>query len=55
MRRAFRRPPFTLVWHHADSARHALAGHVLAHLGGLFYFEETANLLRKGGVTVVLQ
>ncbi|MFE7186930.1 barstar family protein [Streptomyces erythrochromogenes] len=48
-------PPFTLVWHHADIARHALAGHILHHLGGLSYFEETVNLLRKRGVTVVLQ
>ncbi|MFD1313521.1 barstar family protein [Streptomyces kaempferi] len=48
-------PPFTLVWHHADIARRALAGHILAHLGGLSYFEETVNLLREYGVTVVLQ
>ncbi|MFB7616485.1 barstar family protein [Kitasatospora sp. NPDC056181] len=48
-------PPFTLVWHHADIARHALAGHVLHHRGGLSYFEETVNLLREKGVTVVLQ
>ncbi|MFB6483592.1 barstar family protein [Streptomyces virginiae] len=48
-------PPFTLVWHHADIARHALAGHVLHHLGGRSYFEVVANLLREKGVTVVLQ
>ncbi|MFI8448515.1 hypothetical protein [Streptomyces erythrochromogenes] len=48
-------PPFTLVWHHADTARHALAGHILHHLGGLSHFEETVNLLRERGVTVVLQ
>ncbi|XIE81601.1 barstar family protein [Streptomyces sp. SBR177] len=48
-------PPFTLVWHHADIARRALAGHILDHLGGLSYFEETVNLLREYGVTVVLQ
>ncbi|GAA1222890.1 hypothetical protein GCM10009665_11410 [Kitasatospora nipponensis] len=48
-------PPFTLVWHHAAIARHALAGHVLAHRGSLSYFEETVNLLREHGVTVVLQ
>ncbi len=48
-------PPFTLLWHHADIARHALAGHVLHHLGGRSYFEETVNLLREKGVTVVLQ
>lgn len=48
-------PPFTLVWHHADIARHALAGHILHHLGGPSYFEETVNLLREYGVTVVLQ
>ncbi|MER7707678.1 hypothetical protein ABTX81_32855 [Kitasatospora sp. NPDC097605] len=48
-------PPFTLVWHHADIARHALAGHILYHLGGLSYFEATVNLLRKYGVTVVLR
>ncbi|MFE4633545.1 barstar family protein [Streptomyces sp. NPDC056773] len=48
-------PPFTLVWHHAAIARHALAGHVLAHHGGLSYVEVTVHLLRKRGVTVVLQ
>ncbi|MFD4937955.1 hypothetical protein [Streptomyces virginiae] len=48
-------PPFTLVWHHADIARHALAGHVLHHLGGRSYFEVTVDLLRKRGVTVVLR
>ncbi|MFJ9775430.1 barstar family protein [Kitasatospora sp. NPDC101157] len=48
-------PPFTLVWHHADIARRALAGHVLDHRGGLSYFEETVNLLREYGVTVVLR
>ncbi|MEU9193149.1 barstar family protein [Streptomyces hundungensis] len=48
-------PPFTLVWHHADIARHALAGHILDHLDGLSYFEATVNLLREYGVTVVLQ
>lgn len=47
-------PPFTLVWHHADIARRALAGHILYHLGGLSYFEATVNLLREYGVTVVL-
>ncbi|MFF4340565.1 barstar family protein [Kitasatospora sp. NPDC001540] len=48
-------PPFTLVWHHADTARQALAGHVLHHLGGLSYFEATVNILREKGVTVVLR
>jgi hypothetical protein len=48
-------PPFTLVWHHADIARHALAGHILHHIGGLSSFEEIVNLLREKGVTVVLQ
>ncbi|MEU6343368.1 hypothetical protein ABZ883_20795 [Streptomyces sp. NPDC046977] len=48
-------PPFTLVWHHADIARRALAGHIMYHLGGLSYFEVTVNLLREYGVTVVLQ
>jgi hypothetical protein len=48
-------PPFTLVWHHADIARRALAGHILHHLGGLSYFEATVNLLRERGVTVVLR
>ncbi|MCX4808611.1 barstar family protein [Streptomyces sp. NBC_01214] len=48
-------PPFTLVWHHADIARQALAGHVMHHLGGRSYFEVTVDLLRKRGVTVVLQ
>ncbi|MFG2974481.1 hypothetical protein ACGFYY_16000 [Streptomyces sp. NPDC048331] len=48
-------PPFTLVRHHADIARHALAGHVMHHLGGLSYFEVTLNLLREKGVTVVLR
>jgi hypothetical protein len=48
-------PPFTLVWHHSAIARHALAGDILHHLGGLSYFEETVNLLCEYGVTVVLQ
>ncbi|MFE6979300.1 barstar family protein [Streptomyces sp. NPDC057682] len=48
-------PPFTLVWHHAGIARHALAGDVLYHLGGPSYFEATVNLLRECGVTVVLR
>ncbi|WOX19910.1 barstar family protein [Streptomyces solicathayae] len=48
-------PPFTLVWHHADIARHALAGHILHHRSGRSYFEETVNLLREKGVTIVLQ
>lgn len=47
--------PFTLVWHHADIARHGLAGHILDHRSGLSYFEETVNLLREYGVTVELQ
>jgi hypothetical protein len=46
-------PPFTLVWHHADIARRALAGDVLH--GGLSYFEETVSILREKGVTVVLR
>ncbi|MFD9005068.1 barstar family protein [Streptomyces sp. NPDC059582] len=48
-------PPFTLVWHHADAARRALAEHILDHRGGLSYFDETVNLLREYGVTVVLE
>ncbi|MFC1410310.1 barstar family protein [Streptacidiphilus sp. N1-12] len=48
-------PPFTLVWHHAAITRHALAGHILHHLGGLSYFEATVNILREKGVTIVLQ
>ncbi|MFD9689837.1 barstar family protein [Kitasatospora sp. NPDC059088] len=48
-------PPFTLVWHHADIARDALAGHVLHHGGGLSYFELTVHLLREYGVTVELR
>ncbi|MFD8595947.1 barstar family protein [Kitasatospora sp. NPDC059646] len=48
-------PPFTLVWHHADIARHALADHISDHHGGLSYFEMTVDLLREYGVTVVLQ
>ncbi|MGW1726412.1 barstar family protein [Streptomyces sp. NPDC002306] len=48
-------PPFTLVWHHADAARHALAEHILDHQDGLSYFEATVNLLREYGVTVVLE
>jgi RNAse (barnase) inhibitor barstar len=48
-------PPFTLVWHHADIARRALAGHILDHRTGLSYFEVTVNLLREYGATVVLQ
>ncbi|WP_051943155.1 hypothetical protein [Streptacidiphilus rugosus] len=50
-----KQPTSGVVWHHAAIARDALAGHVLHHLGGLSYFEETVNLLRRNGVTVVLQ
>ncbi|MFE7411520.1 hypothetical protein [Streptomyces laurentii] len=35
VRRALRRSPVTLVWHHADIARQALAEHIPHHLGGL--------------------
>ncbi|MFJ5834951.1 hypothetical protein [Streptomyces sp. NPDC093089] len=48
-------PPFTLVWHRADVARRALAGHVLDHRTGQSYFDVTVHLLREHGVTVVLR
>ncbi|MFD5489165.1 hypothetical protein ACFWIV_27270 [Streptomyces virginiae] len=36
-------------------ARHALAGHLLYHLGGRSYFEMTVDLVREKSVTVVPQ
>ncbi|MFD7415925.1 hypothetical protein [Kitasatospora purpeofusca] len=44
--------PFTLVWHHADVARAALAHDPDRH--GSF-FEQTVDLLSRYGVTVVLR
>jgi hypothetical protein len=46
-------PPFTLVWHHADVARRALAHHVLDD--NLSYFERTVELLQRFDVTVELR
>ncbi|WP_224277533.1 barstar family protein [Streptomyces sp. LS1784] len=48
-------PPFTLVWHHADVARTALAEHILSHRTGRSYFDEIVVLLRTYGVTVELR
>lgn len=48
-------PPFTLIWHDADVARHALADAVLDPDTGLSYFEEVLHLLESSGVTVVLR
>ncbi|MFJ1969052.1 barstar family protein [Streptomyces sp. NPDC087903] len=47
--------PFTLVWHDADVARQALAGVVSDPDEGLSYFEDVVELLKRFGVTVVLQ
>ncbi|MFJ8769534.1 barstar family protein [Streptomyces clavifer] len=46
--------PFTLIWHDADIARHAL-NFALDHGGKLTYFEEAVQLLESHGVTVVLR
>ncbi|MFF4098567.1 barstar family protein [Streptomyces sp. NPDC001903] len=46
--------PFTLIWHDADIARHAL-NFTLEHGGKLTYFEEAVQLLESRGVTVVLR
>lgn len=48
-------PPFTLVWHRADVAREALAGHVVDHAHRRSYFEVLVELLRRSGVSVVLE
>ncbi|MET9879753.1 barstar family protein [Actinacidiphila glaucinigra] len=48
-------PPFTLVWHHSDVARHALADVVEDPQGQLSYFEDIVQLLERRGVTVVLR
>lgn len=48
-------PPFTLVWHHADVARTALAEDVLNPRTDLSYFDEAVDLLRTYRVTVVLR
>ncbi|MFF1918301.1 barstar family protein [Streptomyces sp. NPDC058239] len=47
--------PFTLIWHHSDVARQALAGVVSDPDEGLSYFEDIIRLLNRCGVTVVLQ
>ncbi|MBP0450583.1 barstar family protein [Kitasatospora sp. RG8] len=47
--------PFTLVWHHADTARAAIAGQILGRRTNLSYFDATVNLLKDYGVTVTLK
>ncbi|MDX3071467.1 barstar family protein [Streptomyces sp. MI02-7b] len=47
-------PPFTLIWHDAAVAREALADVVSGPAGELGYFEDIVHLLRRRGVTVVL-
>ena len=47
--------PFTLIWHDADVARRALADLVSDPDEGLSYFEDIVRLLKRCGVTVVLQ
>ncbi|MFJ9459979.1 hypothetical protein ACIRST_33530 [Kitasatospora sp. NPDC101447] len=44
-------PPFTLVWHDSDIARHALAANSVVNGS---YFDEVLEVLREGGVTVAL-
>ncbi|MFC4066686.1 barstar family protein [Actinoplanes subglobosus] len=48
-------PPFTLIWHDAGVARHALADVVEDPEGLLPYFDEVVQLLERFGVTVVLR
>ncbi|WP_418960288.1 barstar family protein [Streptomyces tritici] len=48
-------PPFTLVWHDSEVARHALADVVEDPEGRLSYFEEVVRLLERCGVTVLLR
>ncbi|MFF4010977.1 hypothetical protein [Streptomyces sp. NPDC001717] len=48
-------PPFTLVWHRADVAREALAGHIVDHDPRRSYFEVLVEFLRERGVSVVLE
>ncbi|WPO76296.1 barstar family protein [Streptomyces sp. KN37] len=47
--------PFTLIWHDADVARRALEDVVSDPDEGLSYFEDIVRLLKRCGVTVVLQ
>ncbi len=49
------RAPFTLVWHHADVARQALAGVGVDRDGEVDYFEAVVPFLERLGVTVVLR
>ncbi|MFI1067059.1 barstar family protein [Streptomyces spororaveus] len=46
--------PFTLIWHDADIARHAL-NFTVDHGRKLTYFEEAVQLLESRGVTVILR
>ncbi|MEU4067741.1 barstar family protein [Streptomyces wedmorensis] len=46
--------PFTLIWHDADIARHAL-NFTLDHGGKLTYFEGVLRLLESRGVAVILR
>ncbi|MDX3098831.1 barstar family protein [Streptomyces sp. ME19-03-3] len=48
-------PPFTLVWHHSEVARRALADVVGDPQGQLSYFEDIVQLLERRGVTVLLR
>ncbi|MFK8844588.1 barstar family protein [Streptomyces sp. Ac-502] len=48
-------PPFTLVWHDAETARRALAGAVEDLEGGPTYFEEIVQRLEGYGVVVELR
>ncbi|MFF7209643.1 hypothetical protein ACFZAU_03780 [Streptomyces sp. NPDC008238] len=49
------RVPFTLVWHDADVARHALAGVSVDRDGELGYFDAVVPFLERMGVTVRLR
>ncbi|MFI9326120.1 barstar family protein [Kitasatospora sp. NPDC052868] len=49
------RPPFTLVWADADTARRHLTGQVFIGERRLDYFDAILDTLRAGGVAVELR
>jgi len=48
-------PPFTLVWHDSASARRHLTRRMLVDGRDQTYFEAIIEVLREGGVTVILR
>ncbi|GAA2152842.1 hypothetical protein GCM10009760_49990 [Kitasatospora kazusensis] len=48
-------PPFTLVWHDSAAARRALTRRLVVGVREQSYFDAVLDVLRDGGVTVVLR